>query len=46
MDTYMTQLLLVAIIFSLLLVYWQVKDLTPKKRKYRHTKSYLLKKAK
>jgi len=37
----MTQLLLVAIIFSLLLIYVQVKDLTPKKRKYRHTQKFL-----
>lgn len=44
MDTFLTQLLLVAIIFSLLLIYWEVNK--PKKRKYRHTKSYLLKKAK
>lgn len=43
---YISQLLQVATIFSVLLVYWQVKELAPKKRKYRHTKSYLLKKAK
>lgn len=41
-DALMIQFLLVAIIFSLLLVYWEVKDL-PKKRKYRHTRAYLLK---
>jgi len=45
METFITQLLLVAIVFAQLLVYWQVKDLTPKKRKYRHTSKFLNKKA-
>jgi len=41
MDYIMTQFLLVAIIFSLLLIYVQVKELAPKKRKYRHTQKFL-----
>ncbi len=43
MDYIMTQFLLVAQIFCLLLIFWQVKDLTPKKRKYRHTQKFLTK---
>ncbi len=43
MDIFISQLLQVATIFSVLLVYWQVKDLAPKKRKYRHTQKFLTK---
>jgi len=43
MDYILTQFLLVAIIFSLLLIYVQVKELAPKKRKYRHTQKFLTK---
>lgn len=43
MDIFISQLLQVATIFSVLLVYWQVKDLVPKKRKYRHTQKFLTK---
>lgn len=42
MDYILTQFLLVAIIFSLFLIYVQVKELAPKKRKYKHTEAYLL----
>jgi len=43
MDYILTQFLLVAIIFSLLLIYVQVKELAPKKkRKYKHKEAYLL----
>lgn len=41
METFISQLLQVATIFSVLLVYWQVKDLTEKKRKYKHTAKFL-----
>jgi len=44
MDYILTQFLLVAQIFCLLLIFWQVKELAPKKRKYRHTAEYLLSK--
>ena len=40
-EIFMTNLLLVGVIFAQLHVYWQVKDITPKKRKYKHTAKFL-----